>query len=235
MDSEKKKQMILSHRGFFQLACMVYNRLLWRNKLHARGVQLSQGLNLLKGLKIYSSGVDNRIILGDFVRMKNCTIRILGSHNTITIGEHSTLNQTDLHLENDRNQVIIGRHTDLYGPTSAAVIEGTTLKIGDDCMFSGDLHIRTGDSHSVVNMEGKRINPSKDIVIGDHVWIGTKVTCLKGVHVPENCIVAATTTLCGRYDQKNAVIAGVPGKIVKTGVNWSPERLDAGQEPQKRS
>lgn len=230
MDREQKKQLILSHRRLSQWACWAYNHLPFRNKLHARGVQLHQGVSLLRGLKIYSSGVDNRIILDDFVRLNDCTIRILGSHNTITIGEDSTLNRTDLHLENDHNQVIIGRRTDLYGPTHAAVIEGTTLKIGDDCMFSGDLHIRTGDSHSVVDLAGRRINPSKDIVIGDHVWIGTKVTCLKGVSVRENCIVAATTTLCGRFDQKNAVIAGVPGKVVKTGVNWSPERLKADND-----
>ncbi len=74
-------------------------------------------------------------------------------------------------------------------------------------------------------MEGERINPSKDIVIEDHVWIGTKVTCLKGVHVSKDSIVAATTTLCKSYDVPNSIIAGVPGKIIKNGVNWSTARI----------
>jgi len=74
-------------------------------------------------------------------------------------------------------------------------------------------------------MQGNRINPSKDILIDDHVWIGTKVTCLKGVHVSKDSMVAATTTLCKTYDAPNAIIAGVPGKIIKTGINWTSDRI----------
>ena len=64
-----------------------------------------------------------------------------------------------------------------------------------------------------------------NVVIEDHVWIGTKVTCLKGVHVAADSVVAATTTLCKQYDEKNAVIAGVPGRVTRTGVNWCHERI----------
>ncbi|MBP2659028.1 MAG: hypothetical protein H6Q69_2060 [Firmicutes bacterium] len=39
-------------------------------------------------------------------------------------------------------------------------------------MFSHDVHIRNGDSHSIIDLQTKkRINFSKDIIIGDHVWI----------------------------------------------------------------
>jgi acetyltransferase-like isoleucine patch superfamily enzyme len=55
--------------------------------------------------------------------------------------------------------------------------------------------------------------------------MGTRVTCLKGVYVAENSIVAATSTINKRYEQKNSIIAGVPAKIVKSGINWSAERI----------
>lgn len=62
-------------------------------------------------------------------------------------------------------------------------------------------------------------------MIEDHVWIGTKVTCLKGVHVSRDTIVAATTTLCKDYATPNVIIGGVPGRIIKTDVSWSDERI----------
>ncbi|MBO5725785.1 MAG: acyltransferase, partial [Clostridia bacterium] len=62
-------------------------------------------------------------------------------------------------------------------------------------------------------------------VIEDHVWVGTKVTCLKGVHVSRDSVVAATTTLCKDYNIPNVIIGGVPGKIIKTDGNWSSDRV----------
>ena len=92
-------------------------------------------------------------------------------------------------------------------------------------MLSGEIDFRTGDSHSILDLSGKRINPSQDIQVEDHVWIGTKVTCLKGTHIADHCIVAATATLCKNYDVPHCIIGGVPGRILKKDVDWTRERL----------
>lgn len=226
MDNEKIKQMVNSHLKLFRLGAKVYNRLVLKNRLHPRGVKLSYGVALIDGLRIQCHGTDNEIVMGDFVRVSNSVIVIHRSHNRICIGDYALLERVVLCMEDDGNQIDIGQHVSLYGNTELAAIEGTTITVGDRCLVSGDVHFRTGDSHSVLDMEGKRINPSRDILIGEHVWIGTRVTCLKGVTVPKNCIVAATTTLCREYQQENAVIAGVPGKVTKTGVNWETERIE---------
>lgn len=47
----------------------------------------------------------------------------------------------------------------------------TSITIGDDCMFSAQTIVRTSDAHSIL-ADGKRINPGKNVVIGDHVWVG---------------------------------------------------------------
>ena len=199
MDSGKIKQLVSSHRGFFRFAAWVYNHLMPSNRLRSKGVKLRSGVAIIKGLKIHSSGTDNEIILGDFVRINRCEIYIDGSHNRISVGDFGVLNQVTICMEDDANAVTIGTHTGLCGKTELSAIEGTEIRIGDGCMFSSNLAFRTGDSHSVLDETGRRINPSQDIEIGDHVWIGTRVTCLKGVRVPKNCIVAATATLCGQY------------------------------------
>lgn len=246
MDKRKVIHLVHSHKNFFRFCAKIYNLSL-RNKLHAKGTCVSVGVSIIKGLKVISHGCDNEIILGDFVRIKNSMIVLHGNHNKviigdfvnidnssivlhhhsnkIIIGDHSYLNQIELYTEDEHNEIAIGSHTSLCGKAHLAAIEGTRIIIGDNCLFSSNLHFATGDSHSILNMQGERINQSKDIVIEDHVWIGTRVTCLKGVHVSRDSIVAATTTLCKDYSVPNAMIGGVPGRIIKTDVNWASERI----------
>ena len=225
MNKNKITSLVNSYRGFFCLCSKIYNGISLKNKLHAKGSKVSIGVSIIKGLKIISNGCDNEIIIGDFVRIKNSSIILHGNHNRIIIKDFSYLNQIELYSEDSYNEIVIGSHTSLCGKAHFAAIEGTKIHIGDNCLFSSDLHFRTGDSHSILNMQGERINKSKDIVIEDHVWVGTKVTCLKGVRVSRDSVVAATTTLCKDYNIPNVIIGGVPGRIIKTDVNWSNERI----------
>ena len=225
MNKEKLIELIASHRKIFQLCANTYNNLNINNKLRARKSKLSIGISMLKGLKIVNCGFDNEVIIGDFVRIKNSTIIIRGNQNKVIISDFAYLNEIELYMEDSNNEISIGKHTSLCGKAHLATIEGTKITIGEHCLFSSGLHFRTGDSHSILDMNGERINPSKDIVIEDHVWIGTKVTCLKGVRVSKDSMVAATTTLCKDYSQKNVIIGGVPGKIIKTNINWTSKRI----------
>ena len=74
-------------------------------------------------------------------------------------------------------------------------------------------------------MTGKRINPAKDVKIGNHVWIGYRVLINKGVIIPENTIIGTGAVVTKAFDEPNTMIAGVPGKVVKRNMNWCKERL----------
>ncbi len=225
MNKDKIIKTVTSHHRFFKFCSSIYNRINLKNKLSSKGCKTDIGIAVLKGLKIKNYGRNNEVIIEDFTRINNCKIIIHGDNNKIHIKDRAFMNQVELYTENSNNEIVIGTHTSLCGRAHFAAIEGTKILIGNDCLFSGDLHFRTGDSHSILNMQGERINPSKDIVIDDHVWIGTKVTCLKGTHVSKDSIVAATTTLCKDYNTTNVIIGGVPGKIIKTDVNWTTKRI----------
>ncbi len=175
--------------------------------------------------------MDNEIIIEDFCRLKNCSIIITGSHNRIIIGKWSTLLNAELCIEDSGNEILLGEHTRILGKTHLAAIEGTKIIVGKDSMFSSDVHFRTGDSHSIVDMEGKRINGSADIVIGEHVWVGTKATCLKGAKVPDHSILGACALVTGQFDKPHCVLAGVPAKVVKENVDWSIHRVPVGEVP----
>lgn len=72
---------------------------------------------------------------------------------------------------------------------------------------------------------GKRINPSKDITVGERVWIGSKVSVLKGVEIGDSSIVGSGSVVTGKYES-NVVIAGNPAKIIKRQIDWISKRID---------
>jgi len=224
-----KKELVVKYRGLVKLACGLHNlRNILRTKT-GNGNRLQVSCALLKKVSIHISGTGNTVIIDDFSVLKDASITIHGDNNLVHIGPWSTLIQADLFLEDDGGSIELGEHTRILGKTHLAAIEGTSIKLGKDCLFSSDVHFRTGDSHSILDLQGRRINGSEDIRLGDHVWVGTKVTCLKGTVIPGHCIVGAGSLVTRKFEETNCVIAGVPAKTVKTGVDWSMKRIPVGE------
>ena len=178
----------------------------------------------MKKTNISVKGINNTIIIKDLSRILNCTIYVRGNNNRITIGTKAFLEQNELHIEDDNNEISIGEHTSTRGVHLNA-IEGTAINIGIDCMISSDTYFRTGDSHSIVDLYGKRLNFSENIFIGDHVWIGTNVLCLKGVYIPNHCIVGAGSLLTKKFTEENVIMVGNPARVVKYKTDWVRERI----------
>ena len=203
----------------------LYNRTAGFNSVRKGKNPLSVGAAMLKQVKIRISGHGNTIAVSDWSALFGCTIDIRGNGNRIEIGPDCVLRQVELVIEDDGNVISIGKGSRLYGPSQLAAIEGTKISVGEDCLFSSGVKIRTGDSHSVIDREGNRINPSEDVSIGEHVWLGTDVLCLKGTRVPGHCIVGARALVNRAFAEGNCVLAGAPAQIVKTGVDYLCERL----------
>ena len=180
---------------------------------------------MLHHVDIQISGTGNVITLGDRVNLTDCTIRIYGNNNKITIGAHTSCNQTTFWMEDNGNTITIGEHCGLTGKTELAAIEGTKITIGNRCLFSNHITFRTGDSHSIVDLQGKRCNPSESIFIHDHVWIGADVVCLKGVEIAEDSVVGTRSLVTKKFTEPNCVIAGSPAKLVRKDTTWSGERI----------
>ena len=128
-------------------------------------------------------------------------------------------------FEDDGNEIIIGDNTTMEGDNQLAACEGTKIIVGKDCMFARNVNLRTTDSHSIVNDDGKRINLAKDIIIGNHVWIGTDVLVLKGVCIPDNCVISAKALVAAHTYERNSIIGGVPARQIRCNVNWLRERI----------
>lgn len=90
------------------------------------------------------------------------------------------------------------------------------IEIGENVAISHDVTIMDSDAHEGL-WDG--YEKTKPIKIGNHVWIGTRVTILKGVTIGDNAIIAAGSVVT-KDVPNNTVVAGVPAKVIKTDINW---------------
>lgn len=98
-------------------------------------------------------------------------------------------------------------------------------------MLSNNIEIHTADYHGIYNLQGKRINPDKDILIGKYVWIGLGAKILKGTEIADGCVVGANTMLSGLYRQENVLIVGNPARIKKEQIFWEKSRQENVEVP----
>lgn len=81
---------------------------------------------------------------------------------------------------NRGNTLYIGKNNYFNGKLNLILSERKHIVIGDDGLFSFGIWLRTADPHLIYSCEThERINPSKNILIGDHVWIGQGSLVLK--------------------------------------------------------
>ena len=92
----------------------------------------------------------------------------------------------------------------------------SNIKIGEQVYIGDDVAIRDSDGHEIIGAEKPMSMP---IVIEDHVWIGAKVTILKGVTIGEGSVVAAGAVV-SKDVPPHTLVAGVPAKVVKEHVSW---------------
>lgn len=128
-------------------------------------------------------------------------------------------------MEDSNNSIVTGNSTNYAGKIHIACTESTNIRVGDNCLFSSDIVLRSGDSHSIVNMEGKRSNHAKDVTIRNHVWVGFRALITKGALIQENSVVGTGAIVTDVFEEGNVVLAGVPAKIVKRDINWIKERI----------
>lgn len=224
------KQFLKENTALLEKLFHMYSVLLGVNKIKGKaGNQLIAEGAFLKRCRIQINGTNNQIVVKDLARLQNCMIYIQGNGNQIHIGKSVSLNYAELWIEDNDNRLQIEDGSSADGkkqaPVHMAVIEGTRIILGKDCMLSSGIEIRTGDSHSIVNNEGERINPSKEIVVGNHVWIGTRAMLLKGSRIADDCIVGAGSMVTGSFDEAGCALAGNPAKVLRKDVSWKRERI----------
>jgi len=180
----------------------------------------------LKNVVFDIKGNNNTILFGDHASIKACKITMRGNNHALTIGDHVAIDSSELKFEDHDCLINIGISTRILKHGEISVAEPfSKIEIGENCLFSSNVDIRNTDSHSIFDtISGKRINPAKNISIGNKVWIGAYVQVLKGVTINDNSIVGIRS-LVTKEVPSNCLVAGVPAKIIKTNIDWCSKRI----------
>ena len=166
-------------------------------EFRGEGNTIDAGRCSLCNTSIFIRGKGHRLVIGDDCQLFNLRIKIIGENNLVYIGDRSAI---------DGGNLISGG-------------KGTQVKLGEDCMISEGLDLWSTDTHSVLK-DGSLKNPSKSIIIGNHVWIGKDVAILKGVTIGDNSIVGMRS-LVTKDIRPGTLNVGSPSKEIHSGVNWS--------------
>ncbi len=98
------------------------------------------------------------------------------------------------------------------------------VRIGEQCVIA-DRAMFIDFDHGVVEVERPiRLQGiyMRDVEVGSNVWIGYGACVLRGVRVGDNAIVG-TNSVVTRDVPANAVVAGIPARIIR--MREAPERL----------
>jgi len=89
------------------------------------------------------------------------------------------------------------------------------VSIGNYCDISDNVHFVTG-THEIATSGNHRAGKgySKNIVVGDGVWIGYNSLILPGVTIGDKAIIGAGT-IVHKQVPPNVVVAGNPMKLIR--------------------
>ena len=126
---------------------------------------------------------------------------------------------------NDSAILEIAPGQSFHGHFDILMHEPSESRIGAECLW-GSGHIMTSDCHSIIDqLTRKRINPAKDIIIGNRVWLGQSVKALKGAAIGNDTVIASCSIVTSGNYPDNSILAGAPARVVKSGISWDQRLL----------
>lgn len=173
------------------------------------------------GVKLANNGKGNTIKIKSRLRGIGCLkIIISGNFNTVVIGRNCLLYRNNvIFIQGDGNTVEIGDNVSFDQEVSLVCCEGTSIQIGDDCMFAKGVRVRTSDQHPIYDANGERINHPQNVKIGTHVWIGATSLIMKGVVISDGSVIGINSMVTKNIP--NDVIAvGSPCRVIKENIHW---------------
>ncbi len=136
------------------------------------------------------------------------------NHGQMLIGNRVIIQSTTVRCElvaHRGGRLEIGDRTWMgYGCSFAA---HELVRIGSDCHIGPYTNILDNDYHDIE--DHRKTPPSRPVVIGDNVWIGTRVIILHGVTIGDGAAIGAGAVVTKDVPPRT-VAAGNPARIIRT-------------------
>lgn len=167
----------------------------------------------------------------DFNKTSQMSISNGSTRNDIIIGANVLMHARL--ISQNGGKIIFEANTQIGYNSFVGAVESITIKQGT--VISNNVTIVDNNNHPVnpydrIIMQKSKVgsdfrkwkySDSKPIIIGENVWIGQYARINKGVRIGNNSIVAANTVVT-KDVPPNSIVAGNPGKIVKTDIDKVP-------------
>lgn len=221
------KRYLLTHDNYLTAIISKVYTFIGCNEIKvAKGNKLFIDGNFLRQTRIIINGVGNEVQFGKNNHLISSAIIINGNNNVVRLGDGNSNINCEYWIEDDAGSIVLGDNNKILGKTHFAETEGKQIILGNDNLFSTNVVFRTGDSHSILDMDtGKRINSAESIIIGDRVWFGNNTTILKGASISNDTIVATGAIVTKKFNDANIILAGSLANIVKERIKWIAKRI----------
>lgn len=160
-----------------------------RIKYTTIGCKIGKGLRVIGSFKI--RGWSMNIDIGNNVDIHNNCCLLVGRYGLIKIGNRSSVSYNTIVNAGDGK-----------------------IKIGENTMIAGNCYIVAND-HDIFSTLSVRDSGhiTKDINIGDNVWIGANVVITKGVCIGNGSIIGAGAVVTKSIPEMSIAV-GVPCKVI---------------------
>ncbi|MFY7813965.1 MAG: hypothetical protein ACOVRK_02125 [Chryseobacterium taeanense] len=107
------------------------------------------------------------------------------------------------------------------------IVSFRNIKIGSDFLCSWECQLFDTDFHFLMNTVTNSIQDnSRPILIGDKVWLGSRVSVLKGSFLSNRTVVASSSLCNTDYSSHgdSIILGGVPAKLIKKNMEYVTDR-----------
>ena len=171
------------------------------------------------------NGKNNILVIEDGVKLVNSRISFGGDNAVVYLSRNKYIYYLDINAYSN-TCVFIGKDNFFNGRLSLIASERKNIIIGDNGLISFGIFVRTADPHLIYSCETKqRINKSKSVLIGDHVWLGQGALILKGTKIGSGSILGGGAVVSNKSVFSNASVVGNPAKIVAKNIFFSKESV----------
>lgn len=149
----------------------------------------------------------------------------IGKGAKLEIGNGGCFSRGIIYIK-DNAILKIGR--DFHANSNYRIVadEYTSIIIGDDCMFSYDIIVRSNDAHSIFDIDTcQNVNStycicqSRKVGIGNHVWIGERVVILYDTLIGDGSIIGIMSLVKGKIPN-NCIAVGIPARVIRKNIAW---------------
>ncbi|TCF96629.1 hypothetical protein BZM26_36490 [Paraburkholderia strydomiana] len=180
------------------------------------------GPDVTTEVDIRFAGGGNRLFVDPDARLEKIVVEFRGQDAEISI---AACNARCAILVGSNSKISIGKGLSTTGAVYMTAFEGSSIHIGQDCMFAGNVQIRADDAHPIFDVEtGKRCNVAMPIVIGNHVWLGEGCVVLGQAEIGAGSVVGMRSVVKGKTPN-NCVLAGVPARVIRRNAAWERPHL----------